>query len=98
MFRDREKALQKLQEQLLEEERDLPQEEPDEDDETVYADAAQDVRAYNTDSTDENLEDYSDTVYEASRRRGGCLLWFALLTAGVLLAISFLLAKQGGLL
>ena len=98
MFRDREKALQKLQEQLLEEERDLPEKEIAEDDETVYADAAQAVRAYNTDFTDEDLDDYSDAVYEASRHKGGCLLWFALLTAGALLAISFFLAKQGGLL
>lgn len=98
MFRDREKALEKLQAQLLEEESDLPEEEVTEEDETVYDDDAQDVRAYNTDTTDADLDDYSDAVYDAPRGRGGCILWFALLTAGVLLAISWFLAKQGGLL
>ncbi len=98
MFRDREKALEKLQEQLLEEEQALQEEASAEDDETVYDDAVQDVRAYNADTTDADLNDYSHTVYDAPRHRGGCILWFALLTAGVLLAISWFLAKQGGLL
>ena len=92
MFRDRERALNQLQAQLLEED-DLP-----EDGETVYDDAPQDVHAYNTDTTDADLEDYSDAVYQAPRRRGGCILWFVLLTATVLLVISWFLAKQGGLL
>lgn len=98
MFRDREKALEKLQEQLLEEENDLPEEEFTKDDETVYDDAPQDVHAYNTDTADADLDDYSEAVYEASRRRSGCVLWFVLVTAAVLLAISWFLAKQGGLL
>ena len=100
MFRDREKALQVLQEQLLEEEEELPEEVQQEDDlpPEVYDDYASDVRAYNSDTTDTDLEDYSDDVYDAPRRKTGCALWFILLTAAVLLALSYLLAKQGGFL
>lgn len=89
MFRDREKALQALQEQLLEEDEesleadDLPEE--------VYADYAADVRAYNSDTTDTDLDDYSQQVYEAPRKRTGCVLWIMLLTAGFLLLLSWIL-------
>ncbi len=100
MFRDREKALQVLQEQLLEEEEALPEDVQQEDDlpQEVYDDHAANVHAYNSDTTDTDLDDYSSNVYDAPRRRTGCALWFILLTAAVLLALSYLLAKQGGLL
>ena len=106
MFRDREEALQKLQKQLLEDEEDLPREEWDEeeaDDEDdlpqeVYDDYAEDVHIYNSDSIDADLDEYSQEVYAEPRRRSGCALWFILATAGILLALSYFLAKQGGLL
>lgn len=104
MFRDREDALQELQQQLLEEE-EIPEEEAlTEEEETddlpqeVYARFTENVRAYNSDTTDTDLEEYSDTVYDPPRRRSGCVLWFILLTAAILLALSWLLAKQGGLI
>lgn len=103
MFRDREKALQELQKQLLEEEEEMPpEEEPEEDDndlpQEVYDDYAEDVRAYNSDRADTELDSYSEDVYYEPKRRSGCVLWFVLLTAAVLLALSYFLAKQGGVL
>ena len=109
MFRDREKALEELQRQLLEEEdEELPAEdeedeltEEDEDDDLpqeVHSQYTENVHAYNSDTTDTDLEEYSDTVYDPPRRRTGCVLWFVLLTAAVLLILSWFLAKEGGLL
>lgn len=102
MFRDREKALQELQKQLLEDEEEEEIEETEEETDDlpreVYDEYTPDLRAYNSDKADTDLEDYSDAVYDPPRRKTGCLLWFVLLTAAVLLAISWYLAKQGGLL
>ena len=119
MFRDREKALQELQKQLLEDEsEDLPEEEWDEEDpekgwdeedpeeewddaelpQEVYDDYARNVHVYNTDTTDTDLDEYSEEIYAEPRKRTGCALWLALATAALLLALSYFLAKQGGLL
>ena len=99
MFRDREKALQALQKQLLEEEEaEEASEETDDLPQEVYDEYAPELRAYNSDKADTDLEDYSDAVYDPPHPRTGCLLWFVLLTAAVLLVISWYLAKQGGLL
>ena len=101
MFRDREKALQELQKQLLErEEEALPDEESQEERlGEVYDEYAQNVRAYNSDTADTELDSYSDEIYEDPRHnKTGCILWLVLLLAGVLLALSYFLAKQGGLL
>jgi len=103
MFRDREKALQELQKQLLEEEEETrPEEAPEEDcddlPQEVYEEYTQDVRAYNSDRADTDLDSYSEDVYHQPKRASGCVLWFVLLTAAVLLALSYFLAKQGGLL
>ena len=113
MFKDREKALEELQ-RLLEDEEEEAQYEEDsqeeqydedsdddsqEDEETVDLAATRRVQVYNADTTDTDLEDYSRDVYETPQnRRGGCALWFVLLTAAVLLAISWFLAKERGLL
>lgn len=103
MFRDREKALEQLQKQLLEEDEEETapaKESPEKDDlpQQVYADYTADVRVYNSDITDTDLDDYSREIYDEPQRKTGCVLWFILLTAGVLLALSYFLAKQGGLL
>lgn len=104
VFQDREKALEELQRRLEDEEEeeyeeDTDEEEHEEDEEAVDPAATRRVRVYNADTTDTDLEDYSRDVYETPRnRRGGCALWLVLLTAAVLLAISWFLAKERGLL
>ena len=47
-------------------------------------------RAYNTDTTDEDLEEYSESVREGKTSRGGCLL--ALIAIVLALAIVGLVA------
>ena len=91
MFRDREKALEDLQKQLWEEA-------SEEENEQLSQEVYDDLDAYNSDKTDTDLDDYSDEVYDPPKSKAGCFLWFSLLTAAVLLAISWYLAKQGGLL
>lgn len=105
MFRDREKALEHLQKQLLEEEdeeesisAEETQDEEDDLPQEVYADHTADLNMYNSDTTDTDLDDYSQKIYDEPQRKLGCALWFILLTAAVLLALSYFLAKQGGLI
>ena len=96
MFQDREKALKELQKQLLDVEDPQPQEEdlPQE----IYDEYALDVHAYNTDTADTDLDAYSDDVFETPPRKGSLVLWFVLLTAAILLALAWFMAKAGGLL
>ena len=68
---------------------ELPSEEPPEEDDEfydeyedddvvdtapVYQNYANGYRAYNSDITDEDLEEYSESVREGNPSRGGCLL------------------------
>ena len=105
MFRDQEKVLEQLQRQLLEEDdvdesisAEITQDEQDDLPQEVYADYTADVRVYNSDTTDTDLDNYSQKIYNEPKRKLDCALWFILLTAAVLLALSYFLAKQGGLL
>ena len=95
MFRDRDKALEDLQAQLLQEDDGVSAEEPQECDDPSQD--IPDVDAYNTDTADTDLEAYSEAVY-TPRRSGGCVLWFVLLTAAVVLVLALLLAIKGGLI
>lgn len=112
MFRDTEEELERLQEQLLEEEEEETEAFPDEDevarlleedgaipDAPVYRNFSNDYgrglrnfasgyRAYNGDKTDTDLEEYSETVYEAKKRPAGCCGILA--AAVVLAAVAFL--------
>lgn len=98
MFRDREKALEELEKQLLEGEEETAQEEcaQDEEEEELPLRRPFDFDAYNTDDTDTDLEDYSQEVYNP-RRKTGCAFWLLLLAAAVL-AVAWFLAKREGLL
>lgn len=103
MFRDKEEALEELNSQLLEDEgtetEDLAKEtESDEDlPQEIYRTYTGDVRVYNSDTADTDLEKYSDDVYREQKNRLGCALWFVLLTAAVLLVIAYWIARQEGL-
>ena len=125
MFRDRDESLQRLQEQLLEEEEQETAEEEyleDEDMDSllegneqgqgpeVYLNDsngygrklrnyATGYKAYNSDKTDEDLEDFSRRVMEPPAKTGGGRIAavFILLTVAVL-ALLWLLARREGLL
>ena len=102
MFNDREKALQELEQQLLEEEEECEEAQDEEWDEEEEEESVRtprvpfDFDAYNTDVSDTDLEDYSEEVYSC-KRKTGCSVWLLLLAA-LILAIAYFLAKREGLL
>ena len=95
MAKDRQKELIRLQQALLEEE--APETEaPDVLDTDFYRDAPKAVRAYNTDRTDVDLEDFSRQVYEPEQKRHGCLTGVLVLLG--LLVAGWILLKMEGIL
>lgn len=103
MFRDREEELDRLEAALLEseeeeacaseEEEELPE---DEEYEEAYL---PDFDAYNNDTTDEDLEEFSEAVYEGRKRSPlGALAVLLVLLCAVLLALAWWLLKTGGFL
>lgn len=99
MFRDREKALEELEKQLLEEEDEEEEYEDEYEEEEEQIPSPRkpfDFDAYNTDISDTDLEEYSEEVY-APRRKTGCAFWL-LFFAAALLAVAYFLAKKEGLL
>ena len=99
MFRDREEELNRLEAAL----QDDPEEEfsekeeceEDEDEEAVLPD----FDAYNSDITDEDLEDFSEAVYEGNgQRRLGLLAFVLVALCLVLAALAVCLLKYGGYL
>lgn len=86
MFRDREKALKELNQQLLEEDDDTEETQCDEEDVDYEAD-------YETE--EDELEEIEE--FYASRRKNGCSFWLLLLAAFILI-VAYFLAKEGGLL
>ena len=114
MYRDRDEALQRLQEQLLSEEEEFTEEAdeetPEEDESSEDGCAYQNFsngygkqpgyKAYNSDVTDTDLERYSEEVRQP--KRSGCL---GILAAGLLLLTAVSVAallwwywKRGGVL
>ena len=129
MFRDRKEELERLQEQLLEEDpEELEEEYEDEDEEYLDAEvddllAANDqgenpqtynnysndygrqlrnfasgYKAYNTDRTDEDLEEYSQQVLEPPKEKGitGLLVLAMLLLLGIAAVLGWLLLRIKG--
>ena len=109
MFKDQKEELQRLEEALRQDqelyEPELPEEFeetpdilPEEFDGELVAETVSDADGWNTDTTDEDLEELSRAVYEAPRRRSPNLLGIA---AGLLLlaaALGWLVMKERGLL
>ena len=94
MFRDRKEELDRLEAALQASEEECSQEEAFSEEETLP-----DFDAYNSDLTDEDLEEYSEAVYEGSRPKGLGLLAFLLAALSVvLLALAWWLLKYGGFL
>ena len=92
MFKDAKEELERLNRQLLEEdEEEYDEEEYDDEDEEEYD-------AYNGDTSDVDLEEYSQQVYEDPPSRKGIVAAVLLATAIVLLFLAYLLAKRGGLI
>ena len=94
MFKDRQKALEALEAELLkeeEEEEQLPEEE-----EPLYRNFSNNYgNAYNRDVEEEDLEDYVREVQNAgsSGRTKGLVALLLILVAGIFLMLAFLLMR-----
>ena len=113
MFRDREEALEQLEQQLLEEDEEYEEEEECEEEEEfeeeyqeeddlppeIYESYAANCRAYNSDTTDTDLDRYSEEVQQGADRKTGWLAVGMLILTVLILAIAaYFVAKQGGYL
>ena len=93
MFKDRQKALEALEAELLreeEEEEQLPEEEP------LYRNFSNNYgNIYNRDVEEEDLEDYVREVQNAgsSGRTKGLVALLLILVAGIFLMLAFLLMR-----
>ena len=96
MFRDTQKELARLEAELLAQEPETPEE-----DRPAHGPAltARDYEAYNSDISDEELEEYVQTVRDGGKGRLSVVLavLLCLLTAG-LVALALLALKQEGIL
>ena len=98
MFRDREEELDRLEAALLEQEEEVEEDEEYEEDE-YEEEALPDFDAYNADVVDEDLEEFSETVYQGSGKSPlGFLAVLLILVSGLLLGLAWFLLKQGGYL
>lgn len=97
MFRDRDEELNRLESALQESEEDVSGEceEEEEDEEEDLPD----FDAYNSDMTDGDLEEFSEAVYEGSKKSNlGLLAFMLIVLCVVLLALAWCLMKYGGFL
>ena len=104
MFRDTQKELARLEAELLaEEEEELPEEDWDEEDweDEEYEEPVPQprYRAYNTDISDEDLDEYAEAVLAPEKRglSGFLVFLLCLLTLG-LVALVVLFLRQEGLI
>ena len=99
MFRDRDEELNRLEAALQDDgDEELPEEEYEEE-EDGEEDTLPDFDAYNSDITDDDLEEFSEAVYEGNQKRRLGLLAFMLAAVCVALAtLAWCLLKYGGYL
>ena len=111
MFKDQKEELQRLEEALRQDqelyEPELPEEfeedleddtPPEEFDEDLIEGTASDPEGWNTDITDEDLEELSREVYETPRPRGTGLLGFVTVLLLLAALLGWLVMKERGLL
>ena len=111
MFQDKEEELQRLEALLLEEEEDeqllaedykdedLSEEDPVDQVDRFYMENTIPYQVFNTDISDEDLETFSEEVWEGKPKRGFSLVALVcILATGVLLAALYLMLRYGGLL
>ena len=100
MFRDTQKELARLEAELLAEElpeEDLPEEEGEGDSEESTE--TPHYRAYNSDISDEDLEEYAEEVLSPGRKGlSGFLVFLLILLTGGLVVLVMLFLRQEGIL
>lgn len=95
MFRDKDEALARLEEELLEE--DTPRE--DEPEEEEYESYSNDVPIYNTDRADLDLEAFSEEVYDPTTgKKSRVLIWLFLLLCGIFCVLAWWVLRYKGVI
>lgn len=100
MFRDRDEELDRLEAALQEEDEEEEYEDEDEEyEEEEEESTLPDFDAYNSDITDDDLEEFSEAVYEGRKKsRLGLLAFILVVLCLVLFALAWCLLKYGGYL
>ena len=98
MFKGRDEELKRLEEALLEEPEAPEAEETEEPEIRNYANGYGTPEAWNADSMDGDLEEYSREVYQGSGSRRVRLLGIASLLLGLAALLGWLVLKQRGML
>ena len=111
MFQDKNEELQRLEALLLEEEEDdallaektelsaLPPEPAEDEVDRFFLEHTRPFRAYNADTTDTDLDAFSEEVWEGKPERlSGLVAVTCGLATAVLLVVLYLLLRYGGLL
>lgn len=94
MFRDKDEELARLEEELLEQ--DVPKAAPDDEKET-YEPPVQNVRAYNGDAADVDLEEFSDAVYTPTHNKHtGLFALLFLLLCGIFCVLAWWILRYKG--
>lgn len=97
MFRDKEEALARLEEELLAEAR--PEEEEDAGEEEEYEAFAEEVTIYNADHADLDLDAFSDEVYAPSAQKASrVLVWIFLLLCGIFCVLAWWVLRYKGVI
>ena len=98
MFRDKDEALARLAEELLEEDRPQP-ETAEEAAEEEITEHFQKVHAYNGDTADVDLYAFSEEVYDPTmRKKSHALVWFFLLLCGIFCVLAWWVLRYKGVL
>ena len=100
MPKDTEEELQRLEQWLLSEEEDEEEEAPQEQEAPApLSTYGAGCKVYNTDHTDEDLEQFSQEVYTAKKDSlTGLALIFILLCAGILCVLAYWLLRWKGVI
>ena len=103
MFRDAEEELHRIEEELLTEEADEEQSlrfgmldcSTPAEDAAVYSNYHKDYKAYNTDKSDVDTENYSEEVFYGKSRGNGLRFFLLLLMAAALCLMVYIRRKLG---
>ena len=96
IFRDKDQRLARLEEELLEQ---YNNEDTSGSEEEEYEPPARNVRAYNGDAADVDLEEFSDAVYTSTRNKNaGLFALLFLLLCGIFCVLAWWILRYKGVL
>jgi hypothetical protein len=107
MFRDNQEELKRLEQALLEEEEtpeEVPEQEIDWQDTrpaevaVPYRNFSNGYRAYNTDKTDTDFDEYAQQVHDGRGKNRALVVLASLLGLGIGAVVIYLLLRYGGIM